>query len=111
MSGRAYATPPPLPAAPAGLVATANSSTRVTLTWSENIPSKGLPIQYYTVFRGTSPATFIILASTSATTFVDNGAAADTGYYYGVEATDTDKDVSSMSASVQISTPSALRAR
>jgi fibronectin type 3 domain-containing protein len=105
MSTPAQVATPPLPAAPVNPVATATSATQVTVTWSENIPPNGLPIQYYTIFRGTSPTGLAQVATRAASTFIDTGAAPYTTYYYAIEAVDTGQDVSPLSATVQATTP------
>jgi hypothetical protein len=94
-----------MPAASANVVATANSSTADTVTWSESIPTNGLPIQYYNIFRGTSPTGLTKLTSRSTPPFVDTGASPNTTYYYAIEAVDTGGDVSPMSATAQVTTP------
>ena len=105
MSAMAQVATPPMPAAPANLGAAANSGTQVTVTWSENIPANGLPIKYYTIFRGTSPTGLAQLATRSTTQFVDTGVSANTTYYYAIEAVDTGADVSPASAPAQVATP------
>jgi titin len=95
----------PMPAAPVNVVATANSTAQITVTWSENIPPGGLPIASYTVFRGTSSTGLTQLAVRTPTQFVDTGLLPNTTYYYAVEATDTGQDVSPMSAPAQTTTP------
>ncbi len=95
----------PMPAAPVNVVPTTNSTTQVTLTWSENIPQGGLPIQSYTIYRGTSPTSLPQLAVRTASPFVDTGVSANTTYYYAIQATDTGHDVSCMSAKAQVATP------
>jgi fibronectin type 3 domain-containing protein len=105
MSATAQVTTPPMPAASANVVATANSSTADTVTWSESIPTNGLPIQYYNIFRGTSPTGLTKLTSRSTPPFVDTGASPNTTYYYAIEAVDTGGDVSPMSATAQVTTP------
>jgi fibronectin type 3 domain-containing protein len=105
MSATAPATTPAMPAAPANVAATANNAgTQITVTWSESIPPNGLPIQYYNIFRGTSPNSLAKLASRSALQFIDTGVSANTTYYYGIQAVDTSNDVSSMSAMGQFTT-------
>ena len=101
----AQVTTLPLPAAPVNVVPTVNSSTEVTVTWSENIPTNGLPIKYYYIFRGTSPTGLTKLATRTASPFVDTGDSPNTTYYYAIEAIDTSYDVSPMSATAQATTP------
>src|ERR1039458_2447713 len=98
----AQVTTLPLPAAPANVVATVDSSTQVTVTWSENIPTNGLPIKYYFLDRGTSPSGLTKLATRAASPFVDTGDSPNPTYYYEIEAIDTSYDVSPMSATAQV---------
>jgi fibronectin type 3 domain-containing protein len=98
-------TTPSLPSAPTNLLATAGSVTKITLTWSAAV-SGGLPIQYYQVLRGSSPANLSALGNTGVTSYTDRSLTADTLYYYAVTAVDTGGDVSPLSAIVPISTPS-----
>ena len=105
MSVPAQVVTPPLPAAPVNVVATASTATQVTVTWTENIPPNGLPIQQYNIFRGTSPGSLAEVASRTSSPFVDNGASPGTTYYYAIEAVDAGQDFSSMSAMAQATTP------
>jgi len=98
-------TTPPMPAAPVNVVATPNSGTKVTVTWTENIPPHGVPIQNYTIFRGTSANGLTQLAIRTASPFIDTGVSPNTTYYYAIEATDTGRDVSPMSATAPVTTP------
>ena len=104
MSSVAQGATAPLPAAPVNVGASANSSTSVTVTWSESIPANGLPIQYYSIWRGTSPTGLTQVSTRSASPFTDMSAVANTTYYYAVEAVDTAADVSPMSATAQVTT-------
>jgi fibronectin type 3 domain-containing protein len=105
MSATAQVATPAVPAAPANVVATANSSTVVTVTWSENVPPNGLPIQYYNIFRGPSPTSLSQVAARGASPFYDMGVSPGTTYYYAIEAVDTVQDVSPMSPPAQVTTP------
>jgi endo-1,4-beta-xylanase len=101
MSATAQVATPAVPAAPANVFATANSSTIVTVTWSENVSPNGLPIQYYNIFRGASPTSL----ARGASPFYDLGVSPGTTYYYAIEAIDTVQDVSPMSPPAQVTTP------
>jgi len=101
----AQVTTPPMPAAPVNAGAIANSATAVTVTWSENIPPNGLPIQYYNILRGTSPTGLTKLNSKPTSPFVDTGASPNTTYYYGIQAVHTGGDVSPTSGTAQVTTP------
>ncbi len=105
MSAVATVTMPAPPAAPLGVAATANSATRVTVVWSESLPSNGLPIQYYNLFRGTSPSGLSQVSERIASPFVDTSVSPNTTYYYAIEAVDTGGDVSSLSATAAATTP------
>jgi fibronectin type 3 domain-containing protein len=94
-----------MPAAPVNIVATANASAVVTVTWSENIPANGLPIQSYNIFRGTSPTSLIELPARTGSPFFDTGASPNATYYYAVEAVDKAQNVSPLSAASQVTTP------
>ncbi|HXM44647.1 MAG TPA: fibronectin type III domain-containing protein [Bryobacteraceae bacterium] len=106
LSAAAEVTTPALPAAPVNVAAAANSSTRVTVTWVENIPTNGLPISSYTVYRGATPTTITTdVGATTALKFVDTKASANTIYYYAVTATDSGRDVSPASSPAEVTTP------
>jgi hypothetical protein len=94
-----------MPAAPVDVVATANSGSRVTVTWSENIPPRGLPIKTYTIFRGMSPTVLTQLAIRPTASLIDTTVSPNVTYYYAVEATDTGRDISPMSATAVVTTP------
>jgi len=106
ISATAQVTTPPMPAAPVNVTTTANNAgTMVTLTWSETVPPGGLAIQYYNVFRGTTPTGMVVLGARTGLQFIDTGVSPNTTYYYAVEAVDTGGDVSPLSATVQAATP------
>ena len=105
MSPPVQVATPAVPAAPANVVATANSSTIVTVTWTENVPPDGLPIQYYNIFRGTAPTGLAQVAARAASPFYDIVVSPGTTYYYEIEAVDTVQDVSPMSPTAQVTTP------
>jgi fibronectin type 3 domain-containing protein len=107
MSLPADVTTPAVPAAPSNVEATTNSDKQITVTWSETIPPNGLPIQSYSISRGTSPGSLTKLTTRTASPFIDTGAAPNTTYYYAIGATDTDQDVSPVSATVNAGTPAA----
>ena len=81
------------PAAPAGLNATAGSSSSISLTWGAVTPPASCAITSYSVFRSTTsgftPASANQVGSvTSGTSYSDSGLAASTTYYYVVESVD-----------------------
>ena len=94
----------PMPAAPVAVIATASSTTAVTVTWSETIPPGGLPIKDYNILRGTSPTGLRQLATRTASPFIDTAASKSATYYYAIEAVDTAGGVSPASALAQVTT-------
>ena len=98
-------TTPPMPAAPTNVQAVANSSTSVTASWTETIPTGGLPIQTYTIYRGTSPSTLTQVGTKTASPYTDKTVTTKTTYYYAISATDTGRDVSAKSAVTSVTTP------
>ncbi len=87
MSAVAAVTTPALPSPPAGLRASPKSETSIALAWSAS--SGGLPVAYYLVYRGASPAGLSQLASVTATAYSDTTVTAATTYYYAVQAVDS----------------------
>jgi endoglucanase len=99
-----------LPAAPAGMAATAGSSSAITLKWSAVTPPANCPVSY-NVYRSTAstftPSTSNQVASGLGTAgFADKGLAAATKYSYIVETTDA-KGSSKASAVASAKTASA----
>jgi fibronectin type 3 domain-containing protein len=94
-----------LPNAPTNVVATANSATKVTVTWTESVPTGGLPITSYQVYRGTSPGNLSLLGTRATLTYTDTTVVALTTYYYAVLATDTSNEASPMSANAVVVVP------
>ncbi len=84
------------PSAPVGMSATATSATIASLTWSA-AASGGLPIQYYFVFRGSSPSALSQITTVLQTSYTDTSLTAGNTYYYAVEAKDSGADISPMS--------------
>jgi hypothetical protein len=79
-------TPPPAPAAPVGLTATAASNNQINLSWTASTGASSYNVKRATVSGG--PYTTIATGVT-ATTFSDTGLAASTTYYYVVSATNS----------------------
>jgi len=100
-----------VPAAPAGLTATASASGgAANLSWTAVAAPANCSISSYKVFRSTTsgftPSSSNQVASvTSGTTFSDTGLAAATTYFYVVEAVDSD-GTSAPSTQVSVTTGS-----
>jgi Fibronectin type III domain len=78
------------PAAPTSLLATAESSTGIDLTWTDNADSE----TGFKVERSTNNVSFTLIATTAAdaTSYSDTGLTASTTYYYRVAATNSAGD-------------------
>ena len=84
-----------LPLAPAGLTATAASSSGINVSWTAVTPPTNCTISSYSVFRSTTsgftPSSSNQVGTvTSGTAFSDTGLTASTTYFYKVEAVDAD---------------------
>jgi Fibronectin type III domain len=79
-----------MPAAPAGLAATAAGSSAVNLTWTAPTAPPGLTLTGYDVYRGTSPggesATPVNSTPVTATSDMITGLNSGTTYYFDVTA-------------------------
>ena len=94
-----------VPSAPAGLAATASSSSVIGLSWTAVTPPANCTISSYSVYRSTTsgftPGSGNLIASgVTGTSYSNTGLAASTTYYYVVEAVDAD---GSSAASAQAS--------
>jgi fibronectin type 3 domain-containing protein len=105
MSAPVSVTTDALPGAPTNVVATANSSTKVTVTWTENVPASGLPIRSYQIYRGTLPGNMSLVATRGTASYTDTTVSPLATYYYAVQATDTSSEVSPMSANAEVVVP------
>ena len=85
------------PSVPAGLVASNILSTQLTLSWSAATDNVG--VAGYRIYRDGSP-----IGTTAATSYVDNGLAANTMYSYRVAAFDYANNASSPSAPLDVTT-------
>ena len=84
-----------VPSAPAGLTASASSSSAISLTWAAVTPPANCSINSYSVYgsttNGFTPSSSNLIASgVTGTTYSNTGLAASTTYYYKVEAVDAD---------------------
>jgi len=84
------------PSTPTGLTATSVAASRVALQWSGSTGG----VQGYTVFRNGTD-----IASTTATTFLDQTVAPGTSYSYTVAAFNGANQQSAQSSPVQVQTP------
>lgn len=97
------------PTTPQSVTATANSSTSVTVSWGASDDTGGPGLGgYYVLRNGTQVGT----ASSSATTYTDTTAAANTQYSYTVEAYDSaaPPDISAQSGAAVVTTPASGQA-
>jgi len=83
------------PLAPAGVTATASSSSVIGLSWTAVTPPANCTISSYSVYGSTTsgftPSSGNLIASgVAGTSYSNTGLAASTTYYYAVEAVDTD---------------------
>jgi hypothetical protein len=106
-------TPPcgAVPSAPAGLTATASSSSVIGLSWTAVAPPANCTITSYNVYRSTTsgftPGSGTLIASGVTTASYSNtGLASETTYYFAVEALDAD-GTSAPSAQANATTPPA----
>jgi hypothetical protein len=90
----------PAPAAPASVTATAQSSTRVSVSWQASVSST--PVSQYTVYRN---GTMLANVAGTVTTYSDVTAAASTTYTYQVQATDSTGAHSALSQNASVTTP------
>jgi len=85
-SNAAAATTQPAPAAPTNLTATAVSSSRINLAWTDNATNEAA----FKVERSTDGVTFVQIAilPANATSYPNAGLSAGTAYYYRLRAYD-----------------------
>jgi fibronectin type 3 domain-containing protein len=103
MSATLSATTLALPSAPANVTATPNSASQVTLTWTAG--RSGMPILSYHIYRGTAPSSLALVAAQSTTSYVNVSLTPGKQYYYAVQETDTEGNLSPLSAVVSVTTP------
>lgn len=94
-------TTPALPVAPPNVLATANSTTKITVTWSPS--TGGLSIAHYMVYKGTSTSSMSLVATVNNTSFTDTSVLPSTTYYYSVQAADSGKPPSQSGLSAPVS--------
>ncbi|HAT11891.1 MAG TPA: hypothetical protein DCS97_15170, partial [Planctomycetes bacterium] len=99
-------TPSAPPLAPSALVATANSSSQITLTWTDNASNEtGFKLERSP--DGSSGWTQIATPAANATSYGDSGLLASTAYYYRLRATNAAGD-SSYTATASATTTTAV---
>lgn len=86
------------PSAPSNLQATAVSSNQVSLTWGASTDNVG--VAGYAIFRNGTQ-----IATTTGTSYVDNGVSPATNYSYTVEAYDASGNYSLSSNTATVTTP------
>lgn len=81
-----------VPSAPAGLTATAASSSSISLSWTAVTPPSNCSISSYSVYRSTvsgfTPSASNLVAAVSGATYSDTALSASTTYYYKIVAVD-----------------------
>jgi fibronectin type 3 domain-containing protein len=104
MSAVVAVTTPTLPVAPASVLPVAESTTKISVTWSAS--TGGLTIAHYFVYRGASSSTLAQVATVNNTSYTDNTATAATTYYYAIQASDsgTPASTSGLSTPVAVTT-------
>jgi chitodextrinase len=92
------------PVAPTNVAGKTVSTQQINLTWSP--ATAKIAISSYRVFRGTAANNLTQVATTysTPTSYTNYYLTPSTKYYYGVEAVDTDGNVSPMSAVVSVTT-------
>lgn len=90
------------PSKPTGLTGTALASDKIQLNWTASVDVGGGPIWHYNVYRGGS-----LWATPTAPSYTDQVVLASTTYTYRVSAVDPAGNESSLSSSVNVTTPAA----
>ena len=91
-----------LPSAPTRVTATASSATQIVVSWTPG--HSGLPVLFYQIYRGSTPASLAQVASRPTTSYTDVSLTPGTTYYYAVEEVDTGGNISPMSATASATT-------
>ncbi len=104
MSPTASAKTYPLPNPPSGVVATADSASKIVVTWQESVAHNGLPISYYQVWQGTSSGQLAEIAKVTGTTYTNYFLDPSTTYFYQIVALDSAYDDSLPSQEVSATT-------
>jgi len=93
-------TPSAGPATPTGVIATAASSSSITVTWTAAAEATG-----YTIYGGASPTSLVQIGTAAMTSFTHAGLTASTTYYYAVAAANASA-ISARSTTVNATTQS-----
>lgn len=96
------------PSVPAGLTATAASSSQINLSWSASTDNVG--VTSYNVYRSTDGVNFSVAANVTGTSFSNTGLAASTTYWYRVTALDAANNESGVSSTASATTSSTTSA-
>lgn len=91
-----------LPSPPTGLVASVSNG-MVTLTWSAS-SNDGQNVTGYKIYRGMTPSSIQLLASTIDVTYQDGSVSRDQTYYYEVTAVNADGE-SDRSSTLNVTVP------
>ena len=91
-----------LPSAPIRVSATASSARQILVNWIRG--SSGMPILSYQIYRGSTAANLVPVASRTTTSYTDVSLTPGTTYYYAVQETATGGNVSPMSGIVSATT-------
>ena len=91
-----------LPSPPTGLIASVTNG-MVILTWSAS-SNDGQNVTEYRVYRGTTPSSIQLLASTTDATYQDDNVSRDQTYYYEVSAINADGE-SDRSSTLNVTVP------
>ena len=94
------------PTPPGNPLATAGSSSQITLTWTASTDNVGVTGYRVERCQGPSCSTFAQVATPTGTTFSDVGLAASTSYSYRVRAADAAANLSAYSSTANATTPS-----
>ena len=94
------------PTAPTNVVATANSSSQITVTWTASTDNVGVTGYRVERCQGSGCSTFTQVGTPTASPYVDTGLAASTMYVYRVRATDAAGNLSAYSSTASATTTS-----
>lgn len=102
MSSVVSGTTSALPSAPVNLIATANSTKQVVLTWAAG--TAGMPIASYRVYQGATAASMTQVGTTTGLTYTVNNLIPATTYYFAIAEVDSAGNVSPLSTAATATT-------